>query len=45
VIVVPSFLRGDGHTAPLRRFLAGCGYAALGWGLGDLSPWISSRFE
>jgi hypothetical protein len=21
----PSFLRSDGHTAPLRRFLAGCG--------------------
>jgi len=39
VIVVPSFLRGDGHTAPLRRFLAGCGYAALGWGLGtNLGP-------
>jgi len=36
---VPSFLRGDGHTAPLRRFLAGCGYAALGWGLGtNLGP-------
>jgi len=39
VIVVPSFLRGDGHTAPLRRFLAGCGYAAEGWGLGtNLGP-------
>ena len=39
VIVVPSFLRGDGHTAPLRRFLAGCGYAAFGWGLGtNLGP-------
>ena len=39
VIVVPSFLRGDGHTAALRRFLAGCGYAALGWGLGtNLGP-------
>ncbi len=34
VLVVPSFLRGDGHTAPLRRFLAGCGYAVYGWGLG-----------
>ena len=39
VIVVPSFLRADGHTAPLRRFLAGCGYAAIGWGLGaNLGP-------
>jgi pimeloyl-ACP methyl ester carboxylesterase len=39
VIVVPSFLRGDGHTAPLRRFLAGCGYAVDGWGLGtNLGP-------
>jgi pimeloyl-ACP methyl ester carboxylesterase len=34
VIVVPSFLRGDGNTAPLRRFLKGCGYAVEGWGLG-----------
>jgi pimeloyl-ACP methyl ester carboxylesterase len=39
VIVVPSFLRGDGNTAPLRRFLAGCGYAVEGWGLGtNLGP-------
>jgi len=39
VIVLPSFLRGDGHTAPLRRFLAGCGYAVEGWGLGpNLGP-------
>ncbi|HEV8015451.1 MAG TPA: alpha/beta fold hydrolase [Stellaceae bacterium] len=39
VIVVPSFLRGDGHTQPLRRFLAGCGYAVEGWGLGaNLGP-------
>ncbi|HXR88322.1 MAG TPA: alpha/beta fold hydrolase [Stellaceae bacterium] len=39
VIVVPSFLCGDGHTAPLRRFLAGCGYAVEGWGLGtNLGP-------
>ena len=39
VIVVPSFLRGDGHTAPLRRFLAGCGYRVEGWGLGtNLGP-------
>jgi pimeloyl-ACP methyl ester carboxylesterase len=39
VIVVPSFLRGDGNTAPLRRFLAGCGYAVDGWGLGtNLGP-------
>ncbi len=34
VIVIPSFLRGDGHTQPLRRFLTGCGYAVEGWGLG-----------
>jgi pimeloyl-ACP methyl ester carboxylesterase len=34
ILVVPSFLRGDGHTAALRRFLAGCGYAVYGWGLG-----------
>ena len=39
VIVVPSFLHGDAHTAPLRRFLASCGYAALRWGLGtNLGP-------
>jgi pimeloyl-ACP methyl ester carboxylesterase len=39
VIVVPSFLRGDGNTAPLRRFLKGCGYATFGWGLGtNLGP-------
>ncbi|HEX3973960.1 MAG TPA: alpha/beta fold hydrolase [Stellaceae bacterium] len=39
VIVVPSFLRGDGNTAPLRRFLQGCGYATFGWGLGtNLGP-------
>ena len=39
VIVVPSFLRGDGHTMPLRRFLRACGYAAEGWGLGaNLGP-------
>jgi pimeloyl-ACP methyl ester carboxylesterase len=39
VIVVPSFLRGDGNTVPLRRFLAGCGYAVEGWGLGtNLGP-------
>lgn len=39
VIVVPPFLAGDGHTAPLRRFLAGCGYAAQGWGQGiNLGP-------
>jgi len=39
VIVLPSFLRGDGHTVPLRRFLEGCGYAVEGWGLGaNLGP-------
>jgi pimeloyl-ACP methyl ester carboxylesterase len=43
VIVVPSFLRGDGNTAPLRRFLAGCGYAVEGWGLGtNLGPTASA---
>src|SRR5579864_2552336 len=31
--------RGDGHTASLRRFLAGCGYAVHGWGPGaNLGP-------
>lgn len=39
VIVVPPFLAGDGHTAPLRRFLTGCGYAAQGWEQGiNLGP-------
>jgi pimeloyl-ACP methyl ester carboxylesterase len=39
VIVVPSFLHGDGNTAPLRRFLQGCFYAVEGWGLGtNLGP-------
>jgi pimeloyl-ACP methyl ester carboxylesterase len=33
VLVVPAFLHGDFHTRPLRRLLAGCGYAAYGWGL------------
>jgi len=43
VIVVPSFLRGDGNTAPLRRFLKGCGYAVEGWGLGtNLGPTASA---
>jgi pimeloyl-ACP methyl ester carboxylesterase len=34
VLVVPSFLRSDRHTASLRRFLKGCGYQAYGWKLG-----------
>lgn len=34
VLVVPSFLRSDRHTAALRRFLKGCGYEAYGWKLG-----------
>jgi len=34
VLVVPSFLRSDRHTASLRRFLKGCGYAVYGWKLG-----------
>ena len=39
VLVVPSFLRSDRHTAPLRRFLSGCGYVAYGWKLGvNLGP-------
>ncbi len=39
VIAVPPFLAGDVHTAPLRRFLKGCGYEAHGWGLGvNLGP-------
>jgi len=39
VLVLPSFLRGDRHTAALRRFLTGCGYVVYGWGLGaNLGP-------
>lgn len=39
ILVVPSFLRSDRHTAPLRRFLNGCGYVAYGWKLGvNLGP-------
>jgi pimeloyl-ACP methyl ester carboxylesterase len=34
ILVVPSFLRSDRHTASLRRFLMGCGYEAYGWKLG-----------
>jgi pimeloyl-ACP methyl ester carboxylesterase len=33
VLVLPAFLHGDAQTRPLRRFLAGCGYLAYGWGL------------
>ncbi|HYD99947.1 MAG TPA: alpha/beta hydrolase [Alphaproteobacteria bacterium] len=39
VLVVPAFLCGDALTAPLRRFLADCGYRPHGWGLGvNLGP-------
>ena len=34
VLVVPAFLMGDAATAPLRQFLARCGYRAFGWELG-----------
>lgn len=34
VLVIPGFLTPDMNTFPLRRFLAGCGYRAFGWGLG-----------
>ena len=34
VLLVPSFLRGDGHMRPLRRFLRARGYAVYGWRLG-----------
>jgi pimeloyl-ACP methyl ester carboxylesterase len=43
VLVVPSFLRSDRHTVPLRRFLAGCGYAAFGWKLGlNIGPTVTA---
>lgn len=39
ILVLPSFLRSDRHTAPLRRFLDGCGYTSYGWKLGvNLGP-------
>src|SRR3974390_3043588 len=34
VLVLPAFLMNDAATAPLRQFLARCGYRAFGWGLG-----------
>jgi pimeloyl-ACP methyl ester carboxylesterase len=34
VLVMPAFLKGDGHTLQLRRFLADRGYVAYNWGLG-----------
>jgi pimeloyl-ACP methyl ester carboxylesterase len=34
VLVVPAFLRSDGYTILLRRFLADRGYAVTGWRLG-----------
>jgi pimeloyl-ACP methyl ester carboxylesterase len=34
VLIVPAFLVGDSYSAPLRKFLAACGYRACGWGLG-----------
>src|SRR5262249_21788909 len=34
VLVIPAFLTTDAITAPLRVFLAACGYRAFGWDLG-----------
>jgi pimeloyl-ACP methyl ester carboxylesterase len=34
VLVIPAFLVGDSFTAPLRKFLAACGYRVEGWELG-----------
>ncbi len=34
VLVLPAFMMGDASTAPLRRFLARCGFRPSGWGLG-----------
>ncbi|CAN5214408.1 alpha/beta hydrolase [soil metagenome] len=39
VLVLPGLLADDASTAPLRRFLAGRGYAVQGWGQGrNLGP-------
>ncbi|HYM03871.1 MAG TPA: alpha/beta fold hydrolase [Stellaceae bacterium] len=34
VLIMPAFLRSDGYTIQLRRFLEGRGYAVSGWKLG-----------
>ena len=34
VLVIPAFLVGDSFTAPLRKFLAACGYRVHGWEIG-----------
>ena len=34
VLVIPAFLTADAISAPLRDFLARCGYRAFGWELG-----------
>lgn len=39
VLVFPGFMASDFSTAPLRRFLTDCGYAAYGWKQGrNLGP-------
>lgn len=37
VVVLPGYLAADGATVVLRRYLAGLGYDARGWGLGKNS--------
>lgn len=40
VLVLPALNRDDGATMFLRAFLAGCGHAVHGWGLGrNLGRW------
>lgn len=34
VLVIPAFLTNDWFTAPLRDFIARCGFRPFGWGLG-----------
>jgi len=34
VLVIPAFLTADSISAPLRDFLARCGYRAFGWEIG-----------
>jgi pimeloyl-ACP methyl ester carboxylesterase len=34
VLVIPAFLTNDWFTAPLRGFIASCGFRPFGWGLG-----------
>ena len=39
VILLPGFLGDDGYNAPLRKYLAGLGYEAVGWEQGrNLGP-------